>query len=132
MPRRRRAGAEPEPAAEGAPVDAPEHAWWAAGSTDPYAYARAEPEANAQGDEQPPAAPEPVAEEPPPIDPYEVLRVAPRATWDEVVAAHRRLVRWWHPDGLAPGASAEERDLCVRRMRELTEAYRALRVRRGR
>ena len=62
----------------------------------------------------------------------EKLRVAPDAPWEAIVAAHRRLVRWWHPDGLGPDAGDDERELSETRMRELSAAYRELRIRRGR
>lgn len=64
-------------------------------------------------------------------DPYEVLRVARHASWDEILAAYRRQVRWWHPDGLR-GASPAEREACEERIRVLNGAYYELRVRRGR
>ena len=104
------------------PLDGPDHAWWAAGSIDPFAAP------------EPEAVPEPPAPGPEPevgLDPYEVLRVAPNADWDEIVAAHRRLVRWWHPDGLG-SASDDERDYSEARFRQVNEAYRELKVRKGR
>jgi DnaJ-domain-containing protein 1 len=124
MARRRRGRGAGDP--EHADLDAPEHAWWAAGSTDPF--------------ERPPEpgtapAPEPEPEpatEPEARDPYDVLRVAPSASWDDIVASHRRLVRRWHPDGLGEGSSDEERELCADRMREVNEAYQALLVKRDR
>ena len=96
----------PDPPAEGR-LDAPEHAWWAAGA--------AEPEST------------PVEED----DPYAVLKVDKDAPWDEIVLSYRRLARWWHPDSLtnpAPG----ERELCEDMIRRLNIAYTQLRVRRGR
>ena len=102
-----------------------EHAWWAAGSIDPFAHAS-----------EPPPPPEPEPEpEPEPVpttrDPYEVLRVASTASWDEIVTSHRKLVRWWHPDGLGDGADEEQKEFCAARMREVNEAYQLLRIRRG-
>lgn len=51
-------------------------------------------------------------------DPWEVLGLAPTATWEEVRAAHRRLAKVLHPDAGA------ERD--HRRMAEVNEAFAAL------
>ena len=121
MARRRRDRGAPEP--DRADLDAPEHAWWAAGSTDPFERS---PE---PGEPEPEPVPEPDAET---RDPYEVLRVAPSSSWDEIVAAHRKLVRRWHPDGLGEAGTDEGRELCADRMREVNEAYQALRVKRGR
>ena len=125
MARRRKGKRSPSPAErENVDLEAPEHAWWAAGSTDPFAY---EPEPEPEPD----PAPEP-AEEPEGLDPYVVLRVAPDAAWDDIVVAHRKLVRWWHPDGLGSGSTDDEREFCAARMREVNEAYQSLRVRRNR
>lgn len=126
MARKRKGKRSPAPAErENVDLEAPEHAWWAASSTDPFAY---EPD---------PPPPEPEPEPPPPEepearDPYAVLRVAPDASWDEIVTAHRKLVRWWHPDGLGDGSDDAEREFCAARMREVNEAYQSLRVRRNR
>jgi len=102
--RRRR---DPEPSHDdGIDLDAPEHAWWA-------------------------RDPEPEPDPPDADDPYVVLKVAPTAPWEEIVASYRRLARMWHPDGLrdpAPG----ERELCDDMIRRLNVAYSQLRVRRGR
>lgn len=110
MARRRDARpAEPE-VDETVDLGAPEHAWWA---SEPEAAEAAEP-----------ATPDP-------DDPYVVLKVAPTATWEEIVASYRRRARMWHPDGLqdpAPG----ERELCDDMIRRLNVAYTELRVRRGR
>lgn len=129
MVRRRKRRDQASPARDDVDLEAPEHAWWAAGSTDPFAR-----------DEEPAPEPPPAAPDPEPVpdadvddrDPYEVLRLAHTATWDEIVASHRKLVRWWHPDGLADGADEAEREFCAARMREVNDAYQALRVRRGR
>lgn len=85
------------------------------------------PEGDAPGDE-------PAVEEGPAIDtsdPYAVLEVSPDATWEAIVAAHRRQARQHHPDrrageGAAAMAAAEER------IRDINAAYQELRVRRGR
>lgn len=130
MARRRRGGADPD--RENVDLGAPEHAWWAAGSTDPFAEPEPEPEVEAvpETDSEPEAPAAPVA--PTGRDPYAVLRVAPTADWDDIVAAHRTLVRWWHPDGLGHHSTPGEREFCAARLREISEAYRELRVRRNR
>lgn len=64
-------------------------------------------------------------------DPYVVLKVPPTAAWEDIVASYRRLVRWWHPDGLVDPAPGE-RELCDDMIRRLNIAYTELRVRRGR
>ena len=121
--RKRKQPASP-PERENVDLDAPEHAWWAAGPTDPYAH---EPEP------EPVEAPEAEAGGEGDLrDPYEVLRVPPSASWDEIVASHRKLVRWWHPDGLGDDSDQAEREFCAARMREVNGAYQALRVRRNR
>jgi DnaJ-domain-containing protein 1 len=127
MALRRRKRHTGPPERENVDLEAPEHAWWAAGSTDPFARPP-EPEPEPE-----PAAPEPEAESlPEGRDPYDVLRVAATASWDEIVASHRKLVRRWHPDGLGEGSPEEEVEFCAARMREVNEAYQALRVRRNR
>jgi hypothetical protein len=55
-------------------------------------------------------------------DPYAVLGVARSAPWEQIVAAHKRLARSWHPD-----AGGDE-DL----IRRLNAAFAELRIRRGR
>jgi DnaJ like chaperone protein len=66
-----------------------------------------------------------------PADPYALLRVDRDATWEEIIAAYRRQVRWWHPDGLTE-ATDIERSACELRLRALNIAYHELRIRRGR
>jgi hypothetical protein len=119
---------------------APEHAWWAARPTDPFAPPEPEPEPEPPAAEE--VAPEALAEDFPDleipvelgavgIDPYLVLRLPPTATWEEIVSNYRRLARWWHPDGL--GAAAEwGRAACEDKIRQLNAAYSELRIRRGR
>jgi hypothetical protein len=119
---------------------APEHAWWAARPTDPFAPPEPEPEPEPPAAEE--VAPETLAEDFPDleipvelgavgIDPYLVLRLPPTATWEEIVSNYRRLARWWHPDGL--GAAAEwGRAACEDKIRQLNAAYSELRIRRGR
>lgn len=59
-------------------------------------------------------------------DHYQVLGVDPSASAEEIRAAHRRLVRVLHPDRHAQ-ASAGERALADRRMREINDAWNTLR-----
>jgi len=63
-----------------------------------------------------------IAADPTSEDPYAVLGVARSAPWDQIVIAHKRLARQWHPD-----AGGDE-DL----IRRLNAAFAELRVRRGR
>lgn len=75
----------------------------------------------------------PAAEEtkPNPIDdPYGTLGVSRSATWDEIVAAHRRLVKEHHPDRLGDvgGEQRAESDAIIR---DLNVAIAELRKRRG-
>ena len=107
--RRRRPALDPE-REKSADLGAPEHSWWA----DDIVDTPAEPSEGAQHD-----------------DPYELLKVDPSATWDEIVVSYRRLARWWHPDGLVDAAPGE-RELCEDMIRRLNVAYTELRVRRGR
>ena len=55
-------------------------------------------------------------------DPYAVLGVERSAPWEQIVAAHKRLARAYHPD------AGGDDDL----IRELNAAYAELRIRRGR
>ena len=71
---------------------------------------------------------DPIEEQEP--DPYEVLEVEPTATWDEIIAAHRRQARVHHPD-LLFGQSDEETAAAEGRIRVINAAYKELRVRRG-
>lgn len=119
MARRKRR--EDKQAEENVDLGDPDHAWWAAAPIDPFA----EPAIDEASPAQP--QPEPAAV----IDPYEVLRVSPNADWDEIVAAHRKLVRWWHPDGLGD-ATDDERAYSEARFREVNAAYTELKVRKGR
>ena len=63
-------------------------------------------------------------------DPYKVLQVSEDASWDEIVAAHRRQARLHHPDGLF-GQSEEEQAEGEERIRIINLAYKELRIRRG-
>lgn len=56
---------------------------------------------------------------------YQVLGVAPHATYEELRTAHRQLARVLHPDRLSEASSAE-RALADRRMREINEAWTTL------
>jgi curved DNA-binding protein CbpA len=65
------------------------------------------------------------------LDPYDVLGIGREATLDEAKAAYRRLAQLFHPDrldGLPSAVQAEG----VRRMREATDAIRAINARYGR
>jgi len=64
-------------------------------------------------------------------DPYVLLDVPPTAPWEQVVAAHRRMVRLHHPDRLAD-VSDVERAAGEAWIRAINAAYQELRVRRGR
>ena len=58
-------------------------------------------------------------------DPYEVLGLAPHATWAEVRAARRRLAKAWHPDlHQGRGVDAERRMAVVNRAFEQLRAAR--------
>jgi DnaJ-domain-containing protein 1 len=79
--------------------------------------------------------PEPEAEPEPDIpidtsDPYAVLGVDPRASWEEIVDAHRRQARRHHPDRLV-GRADTEIARAEERIRDINVAYQELRVRRG-
>jgi len=92
-------------------LGAPEHTWWTG------------------ADDDPPTSP--LLDEHTGPDPYAVLRVPKDAGWDDILAAYRRQVRWWHPDGLGDSHGVE-REACEDRIRVLNAAYAELRVRRGR
>lgn len=121
MPRRR--GRDDAGEDENVDLGAPEHEWWAASPIDPFARPDPEPEP-----EPPPAT---STGEVVPDDPYAVLRVLPSADWETIVAAYRKLARWYHPDGLTDPAPAD-REACEDMIRRLNAAYAELRVRRGR
>ena len=59
-----------------------------------------------------------------------MLRVDPAATWDEIVAAHRREARVHHPDRLF-GRSEAEKAQGEEHIRRINAAYQELRIRRG-
>ncbi len=63
-------------------------------------------------------------------DPYKVLEVAPTATWEEIVAAHRRMARRHHPDRYADRPRVDV-EAAEERIRAINVAYAELRVRRG-
>ena len=114
-------------------VDAPEHLWWA-GPTElmpPLRSTRsfdAEPLADMLDEPVGNGTPQRAVTS---TGPYAVLRVPNDAAWDEIVAAYRRQVRWWHPDGLGD-APAAERDACDARLRDLNQAFTELKIRRSR
>jgi hypothetical protein len=70
---------------EGVDLGAPEHAWWAASPIDPYQRDGA-PASDAAPPETEPE-PEAPSSELVPDDPYEVLRVRPSASWEEIVTS---------------------------------------------
>lgn len=53
---------------------------------------------------------------------YEILKVSPGATKDEIRTAYRKLARRWHPDRFMEGP---ERDWANDKMAEINAAYRA-------
>lgn len=63
-------------------------------------------------------------------DPYGTLGVSKSATWDEIVAAHRRLVKEHHPDRLGD-ANEDQRAASDAIIRDLNVAISELRKRRG-
>ncbi|MET0728406.1 MAG: J domain-containing protein [Acidimicrobiales bacterium] len=153
---RRRDADEPRPddaADEDADLDDDAHAWWAQREVGdvwrPREPANAEePErdvlAEHFGDDwrtsfgfdrgDGPSPEEPVAVRAPspvPADPYAVLEVESSSTWEEIVAAHRRLARRHHPDRLV-GRSDVEIAAGEDRIRDINAAYAELRVRRAR
>ena len=65
-----------------------------------------------------------------PDDPYAVLGVAPTATWEQIMAAHRRLAKLHHPDRLL-NATPEDRQRSEDRMRDINIAYAELKRRRN-
>lgn len=76
---------------------------------------------------------EPTVEPDAPVDtsdPYAVLGVAPAASWEEIVEAHRALARRHHPDRLV-GRPPAELEAAEQRIRDINVAYQELRIRRG-
>jgi DnaJ like chaperone protein len=65
-------------------------------------------------------------------NPYDVLRLAPDATNEEVKAQYRKLVRDNHPDQLmARGVPAEFIDLATRKLAAINAAYETIAKERG-
>jgi DnaJ like chaperone protein len=64
-------------------------------------------------------------------DPYAVLGVRSNASWQEIVAAHRSLARRFHPDKVAT-LDQVARMAAEQIMFKINDAYRELKVRRGR
>jgi DnaJ like chaperone protein len=60
-------------------------------------------------------------------DDYRTLDLSPDASAEAVAQAYRRLVARYHPDRLGKHATQEERAYHERRMREIRQAYEALR-----
>lgn len=100
-----------------------------------FGFEPARADVTANGAARPTAAPADEPAEPDPIldgsDPYAVLGVDQRATWEEIVEAHRRMARRHHPDRLVGRAPAEI-EAGEDRIRVINIAYQELRVRRGR
>ena len=155
--RKPKTSAEPEPPngerGESVRLDGEDHAWWAQEEVKEAWRPRSAREADATperdvlaehfGDDwrttfgftptsdddlEYEAVIEPIEEQEP--DPYEVLGVEPTATWDEIIAAHRRQARVHHPD-LLFGQSPEDTAAAEGRIRVINAAYKELRVRRG-
>ena len=63
---------------------------------------------------------------PPPRDAWSILGVARDATQAQIRAAFHRLAKANHPDALGPSATDAERRAAEARMREINEAYSAL------
>lgn len=62
-------------------------------------------------------------------DPYKVLGVLPNASDEEIKAAYRNLVKKYHPDNYADSPLA---DLATEKMKEVNEAYNAVKEMRSR
>lgn len=141
---RRKSREQPVADNESVDLDTADHAWWAKSQVN-HAFSasgpeddQAEPEtSSAFFDEWSTASlygtgPESSAgpETPPPLfaadEAYLVFGLTENATWEEVVTAHRRLAKRYHPDRLI-GASPEAQHRGEERMRELNVAYESLR-----
>jgi hypothetical protein len=135
---------------ESVALDGDDHAWWAQGRVNHVPTANDGPEA----DEGPTSAffeewstdslyvtGEPLADpgdaeaEDPDVDPaplfaadeaFLIFGLGDDASWEDVVVAHRRLAKRYHPDRLIH-ASAEAQQRGEERMRELNVAYESLR-----
>ena len=67
-----------------------------------------------------------------PASPYDVLRLSPDATDDEIKAQYRKLVRDNHPDQLmASGVPAEFLELANRKLAAINAAYETIAKERG-
>jgi DnaJ-domain-containing protein 1 len=64
-------------------------------------------------------------------DPYVVLGVPSSASWEEIQRAHRQLARRYHPDKVA-ALDDRRRAVAEEVMFRVNDAYRELKVRRGR
>jgi hypothetical protein len=109
-------------------LDAPEHAWWASPDVEPTAGPAATTTDEARDHQFGNLSISFELDDP---DPYEVLRIPRSAPWETILAAYRRLVGWWHPEGLGE-ATDVEREACEDRIRVLNTAYQELQLRRGR
>jgi hypothetical protein len=71
----------------------------------------------------------PSAEQPRPATPYEVLGIAPTATFDDATTAWRALCRQWHPDRIPLDVADELRQMANQRMKAINVAYDAIKSR---
>jgi DnaJ-domain-containing protein 1 len=139
---RKKGDDEPDaPKKETVDLNSQEHAWWAnRDRLDSQEIPHGRPKQKVREEE--PKKPsfedyystaslfEPVAEVLDEDDPYTVLGVPPSATWEEIMKAHRRLAKMFHPDRLTD-MSKEEQARGEVRIRDLNIAYMELRRRRG-
>ena len=129
-------------------LDGADHAWWAQGKVNHVPGTPTEDPADAPAPEptffdewstdslyvnagtNPPPADEDVDVPSVPLfavdEAYVILGLGQDASWDEVVSAHRKLAKRYHPDRLV-GASPEAQKRGEERMRELNVAYETLR-----
>ncbi|MBS1847580.1 MAG: J domain-containing protein [Actinobacteria bacterium] len=131
-------------------LDDADHAWWAGRDelqkkfvpkqrVDPTAAPAEEPDASAFASRYSTdslfnwaATPEP--DDPThggrgiPLDPYRVLGLPPGASLSQVVAAHRKLAKRYHPDQFF-GAPKAEREDAAQQMATINAAYQELRSR---
>lgn len=61
-----------------------------------------------------------------PPDPYKILSVAPDAQLADIRAAHRRLVKLYHPDKIGADATEEERKIKEDEFKKVQKAYELL------
>lgn len=108
--------------------------WWLGRGEKPRASQQRAQEPPPRGEYREPPPREPPPRDPPPRQPpppqdrrrpwYDVLKVPPTASADEVKAAYRRLIGQYHPDKVAT-LGAEFRALAEEKSKELNAAYEA-------